>query len=170
MPKNATVPERWLEKVDRRGSVECWPWTASRDPDGYGRFQEPTPYGQRHIRAHVWIMRELYGEIPPGAVAMHECDHPWCVNPAHLRFGTPFENNADKVRKNRHAVPWGTPLARARQTHCKRGHPFDDENTYVSSRGHRACKTCNRIAALRRYHEKAAPGRTGEVVAGRGDQ
>jgi hypothetical protein len=36
------------------------------------------------------------------------------------------------------------PSARhARQTHCKRGHPFDQRNTYVTPQGWRACRTCN---------------------------
>lgn len=30
-----------------------------------------------------------------------------------------------------------------RQTHCKRGHPLDGENTYVWTNG-RCCKTCKR--------------------------
>lgn len=31
---------------------------------------------------------------------------------------------------------------RAAQTHCKRGHPFDDANTRQMSGGGRQCKTC----------------------------
>ena len=38
------------------------------------------------------------------------------------------------------------------KTHCKRGHEFTDENTYVWS-GHRECKTC-RTMKDRRYKEK----------------
>lgn len=29
-------------------------------------------------------------------------------------------------------------------THCKRGHPYDDENTYVSPTGARQCRACKR--------------------------
>lgn len=31
---------------------------------------------------------------------------------------------------------------RRAQTHCKRGHEFDEQNTYVSKTGRRACRTC----------------------------
>lgn len=31
------------------------------------------------------------------------------------------------------------------KTHCFRGHPFDAANTYVTSRGHRQCRTCRSL-------------------------
>lgn len=34
---------------------------------------------------------------------------------------------------------------RSRQEHCKRGHPFDDANTYVSPDGERHCRACRLI-------------------------
>lgn len=37
------------------------------------------------------------------------------------------------------------------KTHCKYGHPFDSENTYVGSNGARKCRTCGRQTALARY-------------------
>jgi hypothetical protein len=39
------------------------------------------------------------------------------------------------------------------KTHCKHGHPYDDENTYVDSTGRRTCKTC-RLAATRLYNNR----------------
>lgn len=36
----------------------------------------------------------------------------------------------------------GTP--RRERTHCPQGHPYDAENTYVTSRGSRSCRTCQR--------------------------
>ena len=39
----------------------------------------------------------------------------------------------------------------AKQTHCKRGHEFTDENTYTTKTGLRHCKTCRKeVMRLRR--------------------
>ena len=151
MPKHANVYQRWLEKVDIRGKDDCWPWTASKDKDGYGRFQYPTDKGQVHIRAHRWTYDWFVGPLVDGMVIMHSCDQPGCVNPRHLSQATALENNDDKVQKDRHAKIWGTPLARLRQTHCHRGHPFDETNTRVMPKGHRRCKACERINARQWY-------------------
>ena len=43
------------------------------------------------------------GPIPPGKIIMHSCDHPWCVNPAHLSVGTQKDNMADCIAKGRKA-------------------------------------------------------------------
>lgn len=37
-----------------------------------------------------------------------------------------------------------TPKSRKRPTHCKRGHAFDEENTYPRSDGRSGCKTCRK--------------------------
>ena len=31
----------------------------------------------------------------------------------------------------------------ARKTHCPKGHPYDEENTYLAPDGARQCRTCN---------------------------
>ena len=143
MPKRASMDERWREKVDVGEPDACWLWKASLDADGYGRFQEPTPDGQRHIRAHRWTYEHFVGPVPIELVVMHVCDVRACVNPAHLRLGTSLENNDDKVGKGRQAKLWGTPLNRARQSHCKRGHPLSGANLWTNPKtGHRRCKRC----------------------------
>ncbi len=151
MPKRMGMDDRWRTKVRFGGEDECWEWTASRDRDGYGRFQEPTPTGQRHIRAHRWSYLRWVGPIPEGLVVCHRCDNPPCVNPAHLFLGTPLENNADKVAKGRATPVWGTPLSRSRQTHCHRGHPLSGDNLRIIRGKHRRCKACESINARRHY-------------------
>jgi WhiB family redox-sensing transcriptional regulator len=47
-------------------------------------------------------------------------------------------------RPHRRQAPAGHP--QASRTHCKRGHPFNAENTYYTPDGHRRCRTCLREA------------------------
>lgn len=42
-------------------------------------------------------------------------------------------------------------LYQAQQTHCKRGHEFTPENTYVKPDGRRTCRTCMRIRDRKRW-------------------
>ncbi len=55
---------------------------------GYGTLS----VGGFHHRAHraAWLI--THGPIPADLHILHSCDHPWCVNPAHLRVGTIQEN------------------------------------------------------------------------------
>jgi hypothetical protein len=45
--------------------------------------------------------------------------------------------------------------ARKKKTHCKRGHEFTVDNTYISN-GNRSCKTCQKLRANNFYKEKLA--------------
>lgn len=90
-----TDEERFWSHVDKSG--ECWIWTASRVPWGYGK----TVRNREETYAHRYSWEMAYGPIPDGMLVMHSCDNPPCVNPSHLLLGTPKDNMDDMRAKGR---------------------------------------------------------------------
>jgi hypothetical protein len=102
------LKERFWGKVDRRGKDDCWYWRGAKSGNGYGYF---TIEG-RAVRAHRVAYELAKGPLDPGMDALHECDHPLCMNPAHLTQGTQAKNIRDmyargrrrRVRRNPHCL------------------------------------------------------------------
>lgn len=138
------LPERIRSKITVDESTGCWLWTASLTHNGYGQCWQ----GTKQRKAHVVVYEILVGVADPDRRFDHqchdpevcrlgdECPHRRCVNPAHLLPATPKENNA------RRFSPQKT------RTHCPKGHPYDETNTY-EWRGKRACRCCRNEAATR---------------------
>lgn len=114
---------------------ECWEWPG-RKSNGYGSYQ----HQRRHYAVHRRSYEEFVGAIPDGMHICHRCDNPPCWNPAHLFLGTPRDNLHDMIRKGRGRNP--IFLANKAKTHCSRGHPFTDDNTYRKGNA-RACRMCS---------------------------
>lgn len=51
----------------------------------------------------------------------------------------------------------GTTDAPQPKTRCPQNHPYDDENTYVDTKGSRHCRTCRRAAAIKSHRTKRWP-------------
>ena len=110
MPKGVyqrkTEEERFWEKVDIQDEGSCWNWLASCDPDGYGYFSFTCIEGKkRTIMAHRYsLMLKLKNfDLPTTVLACHTCDNRICVNPNHLYEGSPLDNSADMIERNRQA-------------------------------------------------------------------
>ncbi len=75
----------------------CQLWLAAVNASGYGIIG----HKGRSVLAHRLSWEESNGPIPAGLHALHKCDVPGCINPAHLFLGTNADNVADKCRKGR---------------------------------------------------------------------
>lgn len=92
-----TIEERFWAKVEKLGDDDCWNWTGSSRPAGYGVISKN---GKQTSATHVSL--EINGTvIPSGLWVLHKCDNPRCVNPKHLYVGTPKQNSKDAVLRNR---------------------------------------------------------------------
>lgn len=129
---NARDLWRLFSKIARSASG-CWEWTGSRGSKGYGRFAIKD---ELHS-AHRVTYRAFVGAIPGGLQIDHLCRNRCCVNPAHLEAVSAREN----VSRGQ-----GRPAILMKQTECKRGHAFTNENTIVDKYG-RHCRECARMHA-----------------------
>ena len=95
---------RFWSKVMVAGEQECWPWIA--------KAQSAAGYGVLKVREHGNIVASRIacylgnGSPPsPTSFSLHSCDNPSCCNPKHLRWGTPKDNVADALSRERHVAP-----------------------------------------------------------------
>src|SRR5262245_48163865 len=89
----------------------CWEFTGYLDEDGYGQIH----WHGKAALAHRVAYELAYGPIPSGLTIDHTCSNPRCVRHDHLDVVTRGENNR---------------RAAERRTHCRRGHEWNEKNTY----------------------------------------
>lgn len=112
VPKQRSLRLRFQAQYIPEPNSGCWLWLGATNQEGRARMM--TPNGLKQA-SHVSL--ELAGrQLPPGLSALHTCDNVYCVNPAHLFFGTQFDNMRDCVRKGRWKQPdrWGNRLVQSR--------------------------------------------------------
>ena len=137
--KVRSLSERFWEKVSP--GPGCWEWTGYVTPQGYGTlFGGPSV--ARPLLAHRVSYELARGPIPSGRELDHLCRNRRCVNPAHLEPVTAL------VNWERGESP---SLANRAKDRCPRGHRYTTDNTWRNAKGHRWCRHCARIKALRRY-------------------
>lgn len=91
---------------------------------------------------HSLVAAAFLGPRPDGTEVCHINGDGHDNRASNLRYDTHRANSLDRTA---HGVDHY-----ARRTHCDRGHPYNDANTYVRPGGARMCRTCNRTAWRRR--------------------
>ncbi len=125
-----------IESIKARlvaGPNGCLVWPGGL-ASGYGNVGYQGKYGG----VHRILYEARFGPVPEGFELDHLCRNRACSNLDHLEVVTRRENVLRGIR----------PAAFcAKQTHCKRGHPFDEANTYFyKSDGRRGCRICKRAS------------------------
>lgn len=111
---------------------DCIVWTGASNRLGYGSLY----IGKKHYMAHRLAYELRHGSIPDGHQIDHLCRNPSCINPSHLEAVT------HKVNVNRGISRAVTVKRHSLRTHCKRGHEFTEDNTYIYVLNGRKCRSC----------------------------
>lgn len=146
IPVNRKLLTRFFSKIKidpevaYRG-VPCWLMPANRFQCGYAQVYWE---GRQH-QAHRLGYEMFVERMPDGLEPDHLCRRRNCANPIHLEAVT---HRVNTLRGE-------NPCAKhARQTHCIHGHEFTPENTYVTKKGHRVCRTCRDAVVARRANDR----------------
>ena len=124
------LPLRFWNKVEAAPNG-CWLWRGALNPRGYGHMivGSRRDGSRRYVAVHRFAYLALVGPITAPQLD-HVCRNHNCVYPVHLE---PVTAKVNLARGAGHG----------HETHCPRGHPYDETNTYVHG-DKRYCRTCNR--------------------------
>lgn len=93
---------------------ECLVWPFFRNKEGYGQVNKRG--------AHVEVCERAHGPRPSNIhEAAHSCGngHLGCVNPKHLRWATPMENAADRIKMGTTLKGERNPMAKLSDAETK---------------------------------------------------
>ncbi len=118
-----------------------------RDSHGYPMVGLWVDGKQRTRLVHSLVLGAFVGPRPEGMECRHLDGDKTNNRLGNLAWGTHSDNMQDRVRH-------GDDL-NAAKLRCPRGHPYDEANTYVSPRGRRNCRECQRARERRSYALRA---------------
>ena len=137
-PRKLQDLETKLFKKIRIYKSGCWIWTGAKYKKTTGDYGQ-IRIGGKLRKVHQISYEHFIGEIPKGLELDHLCKNTLCVNPKHLE---PVTHKVNMERgKN------------ATKTHCKRGHRYTTETTYIHLDGKRECRICKKKSTQKSYYK-----------------
>jgi hypothetical protein len=151
------TPERWLPVVGYEGFYEVsdqgrvrsldrivdelrggrtWKGRVlitQRHPKGYLIVALTAKGRSKSHSVHRLVLRAFQGDCPDGMQCCHANGIRDDNRLDNLRWDTRSANEQDKIRHGTHP--------QLSKTHCPKGHPYDETNTY-RSKGTRKCRRC----------------------------
>lgn len=87
-----------ISRTLRNTKTNCLEWQQAKSKNGYGKIH----VASQGRYAHRLMAQLIYGDAPEDKpFVLHSCHNPPCINPDHLRWGSPKENMDDMARHNR---------------------------------------------------------------------
>jgi len=125
--------------IGAKPTTPCDEWEGGLFWNGYGRVI----VNRKNFKAHRLIMMQEVGHLDSWQFVCHRCDNRKCIRLEHLFVGSAGDNARDMTAKGRHH--------QTQKTHCPQGHKYNADNTYISPKGERRCRACNRIDDAKHY-------------------
>jgi len=118
--------------TDTGFETPCHLWSGPLAKNGYARIKRDG----KEIRLHRHYYEQAFGPIPPGYDVHHRCHQRACLNPNHLVIMLRDDHLA-LHRAELPGIQW--------RTHCKYGHEYTPENTFLDCGKYQKCVTCSRL-------------------------
>jgi len=138
----------------------CWFWGKGLDKDGYGIIG----VDGKTVKVHRLSYEIHVGPISEGLEIDHLCRRRNCWNFLHLEPVTHEVNMQRAPSAYLETAINAAAAARRARTHCKRGHEWTPDNTYIAvTNGARTCRQCwsdasKRAREKKRKQETMLPG------------